>query len=132
MTATMSLEEYHAQRLKHTRTKFRNRRVVHNGHKFDSLAERDRYIELTWLQDQGRISGLDVHPTYVVHDAFEDRNGKQWQAIKYVADFKYQEDGQTVVEDVKGGKITQTPLFRVKLKMFLKRYPELVFRMVET
>ena len=61
--------------------------------------------------------------------------GKKIQPITYTADFQYTEvqffRDQIIVEDVKGGKATQTELFKVKVKMFKKLYPELIFRVEE-
>jgi Fe2+ transport system protein B len=128
MTDTMTLAEYHAQRNTHrARNKYRNKRVRHDGYTFDSMAERDRYIELKLLQDRGYISELQVHPRYVIVDKFTDGMGNKHQARCYVADFEYQEDGRIVVEDVKG---YQTAVFKLKKVLFLRRYPEYVFRMV--
>lgn len=39
--------------------------------------------------------------------------------------------GRTVVEDVNGGSATQTAIWKLKRKMFVCRYPEIDFRVVE-
>jgi len=52
--------------------------------------------------------------------------GKTVRSIVYKADFEYLEDGQTIIEDVKG---VQTPVFKLKMKLFLTGYPKLVLRL---
>ena len=46
-------------------------------------------------------------------------NNTYGRAIKYVADFVYEENGQTVVEDVKGVK---TPVYKLKKRMLAEKY----------
>ena len=110
--------------------KFKARRVFYDGYWFGSEKERDRYKDLVLLKKAGEIAELKVHPVYLLQGAFTYR-GRRIRKIEYVADFQYIEDGQIIVEDVKGGKGTQTQLFKVKVKLLKKRYPELVFRIVE-
>ena len=70
---------------------------------------------------------LTIHHLDIIHDSFK-RNGKTVRAIKYIADFQYIEDGNIIVEDVKGMK---TSVYQMKKKMFLKKYgEELIFREV--
>jgi len=133
MTATMSLEEYHALTDKPRRgNKFNAVPCVVDGVKFQSGAEARRYDELKLLRAQGYIRGLRVHPKYTLQDAFTRANGDKVRAITYTADFEYidAETGVTVAEDVKGGKATQTRHFRDKCKMFWYRFPEIDLRVV--
>lgn len=102
-------------------SKYGNRKVKLDGYTFDSLAERDRYKELRLLDYSGDLIGLEVHPVFELQPAFS-KNGKRIRAINYEADFSYFENGERVIEDVKG---KMTDLFRVKFKMFDYRYPEL-------
>jgi hypothetical protein len=108
-------------------SKFRNRHVKYDGYTFDSQAECDHYIILKRLQEQGDISGLRVHPLYQITDEYVDNQGRLHKAKHYEADFEYIEEGVTVAVDVKGYK---TELFKLKWDLSIKRYPELVFRMV--
>lgn len=102
-------------------SKYGNRKVKLDGHTFDSLAERDRYKELQLLEYRGDITGLEVHPAFELQPAFS-KNGKRTRAINYEADFSYFENGEKVIEDIKG---KSTDLFLVKKKLFDYRYPEL-------
>lgn len=70
------------------------------------------------------ISGLRLQPVYPLQNGF-NRNGKRYRPIKYKADFEYKQDNQTVVEDVKG---VETEAFKIKKKMFLVKYPDILFR----
>jgi hypothetical protein len=99
-------------------TKFNNRKTERDGIKFDSLAEARRYDELKLLERAGEITDLVVHPRFELQPAF-DRGGRRERAICYVADFQYNmEPGVTIVEDVKGGRATQTAVFKLKRKLW--------------
>jgi hypothetical protein len=102
---------------------------VDNIH-FDSKAEAKRYGQLSTMARNGDIQQLEVHPRYVIWEGV-DPDGKK-QKITYVADFAYVEGGVKVTEDVKGGTATQTALFRAKRKMFICKYHDIEFRIVET
>lgn len=128
---TMTLDE--AQRLgigglgHRKATKYHNQHVKLDGHSFDSKAEAERYAELVMLQQAGGIIGLRVHPRFIV--VAKDDNGP---AIKYEADFQYiDSQGNEVVEDVKGGKATLTPVFRLKFRLCQARWPSVHWEVVE-
>lgn len=94
-----------------------------NSHTFDSKAEADRFIYLSLRQDAGEIDGLVCQKKHILQEKFV-RNGKKHREIAYIPDFEYNErlgDGRhiAVAEDVKGFK---TPLYSLKIKLFLKRY----------
>ncbi len=109
-------------------SKYWNKKVTVDGVRFDSKREATRYQQLKLMQQAGEISRLTLQPRYTVFDAFTDRNGQNHRRIDYIADFEYlEDDGQTVVEDVKG---KETEVFRIKRKLFLYRYPELDFRII--
>lgn len=107
------------------KNKYNARKVKFDGHTFDSKAEYNRYMELRYSkQERGTISDLEVHPRFKLQPAFTDSQGKRHRAIYYEGDFAYTEadTGQRIVEDVKGGKATQTATFRLKEKMFWYKY----------
>jgi hypothetical protein len=85
---------------------------------FDSIKEARRYGELKELEKQGKIKNLTIHPKFLLQDKFKHK-GKTHKKITYSADFQYEENGDIVVEDVKGYK---TDVYRMKMKMFLFRY----------
>jgi len=111
------------------RHKYGAQPVELQGIHFDSTAEAQRYAELQLLAAAGAIHALRVQPRYELQPAFTAPTGETVRAITYKADFEYQEDGRTIVEDVKG---VATPVFRLKAKLFRYRYPELELRITYT
>lgn len=89
------------------RNKFGAVRTEVDGIKFHSKKEASRYLELKLLQADGAISELRLQVSYriVVNNAL---------ICRYIADFVYVQDGQEIVEDVKG-KITD--VYRLKKKL---------------
>ena len=102
------------------RTKYRNVPTEFDGIRFASKAEMARYGELRYLVMAGRITNLECQPKFVLP-----------AGVKYYADFRYDEDGRPVVEDVKGGKATQTQTFLNKWKQVKISYPDVEFRLIE-
>ena len=113
-------------------TKYNNVPTTIDGIRFASKREAARYRELCLLQRAGEISGLRCHPRFEIIPAFE-RNGEKHRASHYTADFEYRDclTGENVVEDVKGGKATQTTATRLRAKLFMRRYPDYALRIVE-
>ena len=110
------------------KAKYRNRKVLVNGIKFDSKREADVYQQLKVLEEAGAISNLEVQPKYTFPCRFGDRvvryqrvpdvrskaedGMRTGKPITYYADFKYTEsDGTERVIDVKG---YDTPVSRLK------------------
>ena len=104
--------------------KYNAKKVKVDGIEFDSKKEAKRYFELKILEVAGVISNLILQPKFLLQESFE-RDGKKYRAIFYIADFEYIEDGKRIVEDVKGVK---TDIYKLKKKMFLKKYPQVVFK----
>lgn len=106
--------------------KYRNKKVIVDNIRFDSNLEANRYKELMLLQRAKEISNLRLQVPFVLQESFK-KNGKTYQAIKYIADFVYEEKGQTVVEDTKGVK---TEAFKIKQKLFEYKYPDLSLKII--
>ena len=98
--------------------KYNARRVTIDGVTYDSQAESRRGVELAMMEKGGAISGLRVHPRYLIVDRFV-HEGHVIRASYYEADFEYIENGRRIVEDVKG---VVTEVFGLKKKLFLLRY----------
>lgn len=107
-------------------TKYHSRKKCVNGITFDSAKEANRYLELRIQQQCGAIYALELQPRFVLQKAFVDSAGKRHRRIEYRADFEYSRMGTDVdtVEDVKGYK---TPVYRMKIKLFRAKYPEIEF-----
>ena len=119
-----------------TSNKYRAVKVKIDGYSFDSKAEAQRYRNLCLLVRAGAITDFKVHPKYILQEAFI-YHGKKILPITYTADFEYKEylinsshpnEFKLVVEDVKGGKATQTRHFADKVKIMKYKYPEYEMR----
>ena len=88
-------------------TKYKAIKTEVDGIMFASKKEAMRYKELKFLRSQYRISDLILQPKFPVEVC-----GKK--ICTYVADFLYHENGQKIIEDVKGVK---TPVYRLKKKL---------------
>lgn len=102
--------------------KFHAIKVRRDGYTFDSKAEDRRYCELRLLERAGEISDLQVHPSFTLLDPCT-WNGKHYPAVRFTPDFQYQENGRTVIEDVKS-KPTQTRDFKLRLRLWILNHPE--------
>lgn len=88
----------------------------------DSKKEAFRCNELHWEVRSGQISCLK---TQISFELIPKQKGER--GCTYKADFVYIENGQTVVEDVKGVK---TKEYIIKRKLFKYKYPD--YKFIET
>ena len=95
-------------------SKYKSKPTVIDGIRFASRKEAQRYTELRLLERAGQISGLRLQVPYELIP----KHGRE-RAIKYIADFVYNEDGQTIVEDVKGYR---TDVYKLKRRLMYERY----------
>lgn len=111
-------------------SKYHNHKIVIGGMKFDSKKEAMRWVELNHLQDAGEITNLRRQVKFTLIPAQREGETITARGIQrpgkvierecfYVADFVYEQDGKTVVEDVKGMK---TDAYILKRKMLLHFY----------
>ena len=116
-----------------TYKKYNNAKTVIDGKKFDSKKEAKRYQELQLLKCAGEVVDFFCQPEFIIMEGTRDKwTGEKIRAVKYIADFavKYKDEDHWVVEDVKGGKDTQTDVFLLKKKMFKNKYPCLELRVI--
>ena len=106
--------------------KYRNRKIVVDNIKFESNLEAERYRQLKLLQRAKQISNLRLQVPFLLQESFK-KNGKTHRKIEYIADFVYEENGQTIVEDTKGMK---TETFKIKQKLFEYKYPNLNLKII--
>lgn len=91
---------------------------------FDSKREYKRFLELRTLVSLGEIQNLNRQVKFELIPATKlitprrqkGRMQKSERAVTYIADFVYQKNGETVVEDVKG---VRTPEYIIKRKLML-------------
>lgn len=102
-----------------SKSKYGNKKVVLDGHIFDSQREANRYAELKLLERAGEISNLRLQVPFELIPAQRKRNGKVERSCKYIADFVYYRRGIWVVEDAKGDR---TDVYIIKRKLMLEKY----------
>lgn len=84
-----------------SKSRIAHQRIVANGIEFDSKVEHDRYLELLTMEQQGLISGLECHPVYDLIPTQKVPGKRSFRGHRYTADFRYNRNGETIVEDVK-------------------------------
>ena len=99
-------------------------RIAEDGKtiKFPSKNEARRFDELMLLYKAGKIFELKLQPQFTLQESYVTPEGVRVRAIKYIADFSYNTGNGFVVEDVKGGKATQTRVYKLKKKLMLDRF----------
>ena len=91
-----------------SQNKYGAKKAYIDGHRFDSLREGRRYMDLKLLERAGEIRTLRLQVPYFLHVRGE-------KIGKYIADFVYWEGGKEIVEDCKG---LRTPIYRWKARHF--------------
>ena len=81
---------------------------------FDSKHEADRWFALRLLERGGCIKNLERQVRIEIVPKSE-----HGRALYYVADFVYEENGKTIVEDAKG---VRTDVYRLKKRLVAERY----------
>jgi hypothetical protein len=111
-------------------SKYHSKKVTVNGVTFDSKKEYIRFCQLSQLEKAGAITNLQRQVKFELIPAqYEtvERYGKGGKRLKdgrkcveravcYLADFVFEIDGKTIVEDVKGVK---TKEYILKRKLML-------------
>ena len=121
------------------RPKYGNNKIKNTFGVFDSELEWGRYLFLSNRQKEGEISGLRRQVEYLLipaqygteirHLKTKDKEVRVLleRPCSYIADFVYERNGKTIVEDCKGedkkykGKrfSTETAAFKIKKKLML-------------
>lgn len=103
-------------------SKYNSKKTIIDGITFDSKKEAKRYVELKKKQEEGEITDLRLQVPFELVPSFTieiDGKKRKRRNIRYIADFVYCENGQKVVEDVKGRK---TDIYKLKKKLFEYKY----------
>lgn len=108
--------------------------------RFSSQKEARRYDELMLMMKAGKIRDLRLQQDFTLQEAYTTPQGEHIRAIRYKADFAYEklvvreyqldggrvyervEEWEKVVEDTKGGKATQTAIYKMKKKMMQEKH----------
>jgi len=82
-------------------SKYKSKKVIMYGRKFDSLREAARAGTLILEEKAGIIKDLKFQVVYELAPSVII-NGRKKPALRYISDFEYIRNGELVVEDVKG------------------------------
>lgn len=97
-------------------SKYGNKKVMVNGIQFDSKREARRYLDLKAMEMAGQIQNLQLQVKYLLIPSQKIDGKVVEREVTYVADFVYDQNGKTVVEDSKGHR---TKDYILKRKMLL-------------
>lgn len=107
--------------------KYHSQKVEKYGHNWDSKRELAEYEKLLVLQRQGIIRSIELQPKFELQPGYI-RNGKKIQPLHYIADFKVtMPDGAVRIIDVKSTITEKNPVYRIKRKLLLYRFPDIDF-----
>lgn len=108
--------------------KYHSKKITRDGITFDSIKEYRRWSELVLLERAGQVSDLQRQVKFVLLPAqyrqLFDKKAHRWKnrcverEVCYIADFVYQQDGKTIVEDTKGFK-TKDYIIKRKLMLYI-------------
>lgn len=113
-TVTVDKAEYLAALRRKKGNKYNAKKVKLDGRTFDSKAEASAAATLEMMRKAGRIREIEYQPRYLLLP--------KPNKIEYVADFRVVwADGREEIIDIKG---METPVFKIKHKMFRHFYPD--------
>ena len=113
------------------RPKYGNSKIKNAYGTFDSQLELARFVFLANRQKEGEISGLRRQVEYLLipaqygteirHLKTKDKEVRVLleRPCSYIADFVYERNGKTIVEDCKGAKAIITETAKIKKKLLL-------------
>ena len=97
-------------------SKYGNKKVEVDGILFDSKREARRYLDLKAMEIAGQIQNLQLQVKYMLIPSQRIDGKVVEREVTYVADFVYEQNGETVVEDTKGHR---TKEYIIKRKIML-------------
>ena len=105
------------------RSKYNSKKIKIDGITFHSELEGRCYI---FLKD--KVKNLELQPKFLLQEKFKYRN-KTIRKIEYIADFKFDYQSVEYIIDSKG---LETPVFKLKYKLLVGKYPKLNFYTVKS
>jgi len=117
------------------KSKYGNKKTIRTigdtVYKFDSLKEAKYFDKFLLLAKAKKITELTLQPKFLLLDTLRVEGHKTMAMRSYIADFKYIENGQTIIVDVKASAKFQDPVYRLKKHLFLAKYGhEVIFKEV--
>lgn len=134
--AVAKLQQEQLRRLKKPEPKYHNEETERMGIRFDSRKEARRFEVLLARLNAGEIRKLRLQQDFTLQEAYTTPEGERVRAIRYRADFCYEERGEVcaggaggsceyvwrkVVEDVKC-RATRTQKYIIKRKLMKERF----------
>ena len=136
--AVAKLQQEQLRKQKRAAPKYHNEETEHLGIRFASRKEARRYEVLLARLHAGEIRNLRLQQDFTLQEAYTTPEGERVRAIRYQADFCYEErvhcrvlhDGgqatretrwEKVVEDVKS-RATRTQKYIIKRKLMKERF----------
>lgn len=104
--------------MKNFPSKYGSQKITVDGIEFDSRKEAHRYSELRLMERGGLIQNLQRQVKFELIPSQRYDGKVVERPCNYVADFVYQENGQTIVEDTKGFR-TKDYIIKRKLLLYL-------------
>lgn len=104
--------------MKNFPSKYGSQKITVDGIEFDSRKEAHRYSELRLMERGGLIQNLQRQVKFELIPSQRYDGKVVERPCNYVADFVYQENGQTIVEDTKGFR-TKDYIIKRKLMLYL-------------
>jgi hypothetical protein len=113
------------------RPKYGNTKIKNAYGTFDSSLEWSRFLFLSNREKEGEITNLRRQVEYLLipaqygteikHLKTKDKEVRVLleRSCSYIADFVYERNGKTIVEDCKGSKYIITADFKIKKKLLL-------------
>ena len=107
-------------------SKYHNVKCEMDNHKFDSIKEREHYVILKVSKQAGEIANFSIKPTLWLirskdnfHITWDKTYAKNNLVLfRYTPDFVMTHtDGTEEIIDVKGGRATQTDVFKLKKRI---------------
>jgi len=98
---------------------------------FDSKKEASRYLTLKILERTGVITRLELQPRYTISPGgiVDPITRKKMAARRFTADFRYIENGEIVVEEIKSAATAKETAYRLRRQLFLEQYGDkLIFK----
>ena len=124
-----SMKDYEELMKQPKRKKYNNQVVTIDEMTFHSKFESSVYLILKDMKKCGEIKGFERQVTYLLQEGYRDEYGKWVRPITYTSDFDitHNDDSLEVIET----KGYETETYRIKAKLFKKRYPHIKFRVIK-
>ncbi len=110
--------------------KYNAKKVIIDGITFDSINESKFYLACLYLKMQDIITDFKLQQEYELQPAYRNHAGQKIRKISYIADFVlFYPDGTERVIDIKG---METPVFKLKKKLFEYKYPTMTVECIHS